>query len=203
MRLSPAPKPRLDPNSPSPHPSSSRSPVRGSARGLSPAKDLRKPSLTANILNDVNDAANAGILKKTISFPLKPRQQKAAETERPKSQPKPEGAESEGQVEETIGATTNDDTSDAKEEAANGTPATTRAAKVRAQTNGHTAMDSGIAVIEEEVAKKEDADAAETEIREATLSHVLTNVVILQEFVLELIAILQVRASLFQEVRFV
>ncbi|KAL1626331.1 hypothetical protein SLS56_006915 [Neofusicoccum ribis] len=205
VRLSPAPKPRLDPNSPSPHPSSSRSPVRGSARGLSPAKDLRKPSLTANVLNDVNDAANAGILKKTISFPLKPRQQKAAEPERPKSQPKPEGAGSEGQVEEeTIGATTNDDTSDAKEEAANGTPATTRTAKVRAQTNGHTAMDSGIAVVEEEeVAKKEDADAAETEIREATLSHVLTNVVILQEFVLELIAILQVRASLFQEVRFV
>ncbi|KAF2144316.1 uncharacterized protein K452DRAFT_296513 [Aplosporella prunicola CBS 121167] len=38
--------------------------------------------------------------------------------------------------------------------------------------------------------------------REATLSHILTNVIILQEFVLELVALLQVRASLFQEVRF-
>ena len=39
--------------------------------------------------------------------------------------------------------------------------------------------------------------------REVTLSHLLTNVVILQEFMLELVAIVQVRASLFKEVRFV
>ena len=38
--------------------------------------------------------------------------------------------------------------------------------------------------------------------REVTLSHVLTNVIILQEFVLELAAIVQVRASLFGEVSF-
>lgn len=39
--------------------------------------------------------------------------------------------------------------------------------------------------------------------KELSLSHVLTNVIILQEFVLELAAIVQVRASLFGEVKFV
>jgi len=38
--------------------------------------------------------------------------------------------------------------------------------------------------------------------REASLSHVLTNAVILQEFILELVAIVQVRASMFGEVKF-
>ena len=38
--------------------------------------------------------------------------------------------------------------------------------------------------------------------REVTLSHLLTNIIILQEFVLELAAIVQVRASLFGEIRF-
>jgi hypothetical protein len=42
----------------------------------------------------------------------------------------------------------------------------------------------------------------EDDIREASLSHIITNVVILQEFVLELVALLQVRASLFSEVKF-
>ena len=41
------------------------------------------------------------------------------------------------------------------------------------------------------------------ETREVTLSHILTNVIILQEFILELAAIVQVRASLFGEVKFV
>lgn len=41
------------------------------------------------------------------------------------------------------------------------------------------------------------------EAREATLGHILTNAVILQEFVLEITAILQVRASMFDEVAFV
>jgi hypothetical protein len=40
------------------------------------------------------------------------------------------------------------------------------------------------------------------DISEATLGHIITNVVILQEFVLELVALMQVRASLFSEVRF-
>jgi len=39
-------------------------------------------------------------------------------------------------------------------------------------------------------------------IREVTLSHLLTNVIILQEFMLELVAIIQVRASLFREIKF-
>ena len=41
------------------------------------------------------------------------------------------------------------------------------------------------------------------ETREVTLSHILTNVIVLQEFILELAAIVQVRASLFGEVKFV
>jgi len=41
------------------------------------------------------------------------------------------------------------------------------------------------------------------EPKEISLSHLLTNVIILQEFMLELAAIVQVRASLFDEVAFV
>jgi hypothetical protein len=50
----------------------------------------------------------------------------------------------------------------------------------------------------------DDATAVEEEddVREASLLHVITNVVILQNFVLELVALMQVRASLFNEVRF-
>jgi len=45
-------------------------------------------------------------------------------------------------------------------------------------------------------------EAKKDDIREASLLHIITNVVILQEFVLELVALIQVRASLFSEVRF-
>ena len=41
------------------------------------------------------------------------------------------------------------------------------------------------------------------DVREASLLHIITNVVVLQEFVLELVALMQVRASLFDEVRHV
>lgn len=44
--------------------------------------------------------------------------------------------------------------------------------------------------------------STETAAREITLGHLLTNVIILQEFILELAAIVEVRASLFGEVRF-
>jgi hypothetical protein len=47
----------------------------------------------------------------------------------------------------------------------------------------------------------DDADGQDG-VREASLGHVLTNVVILQEFILEMVAIVQVRASMFGEVRF-
>jgi hypothetical protein len=47
------------------------------------------------------------------------------------------------------------------------------------------------------------AEEEEDDVREASLLHVITNVVILQNFVLELVALMQVRASLFNEVRFV
>lgn len=47
------------------------------------------------------------------------------------------------------------------------------------------------------------AEAEEQDdIREASLLHIMTNVVILQEFVLELVALMQIRASLFNEVKF-
>ncbi|KAF2248406.1 hypothetical protein BU26DRAFT_333502 [Trematosphaeria pertusa] len=57
---------------------------------------------------------------------------------------------------------------------------------------------------------REDDDAttgAESEkekddVREASLLHIITNVIILQEFVLELVALMQVRASLFSEIKF-
>jgi hypothetical protein len=52
---------------------------------------------------------------------------------------------------------------------------------------------------------KAEADVAEDEQEitlDASLSHVLTNAVILQEFILQIVAIMQIRASLFDEVRF-
>jgi hypothetical protein len=45
-------------------------------------------------------------------------------------------------------------------------------------------------------------EAGEDDFKDASLGHILTNILILQEFVLELAALLQVRASLFGEVRF-
>lgn len=42
----------------------------------------------------------------------------------------------------------------------------------------------------------------ETAVKEITLGHLLTNVIVLQEFILELAAIVEVRASLFGEVKF-
>ncbi|KAH8724293.1 Retinoic acid induced 16-like protein-domain-containing protein [Phaeosphaeriaceae sp. PMI808] len=47
-----------------------------------------------------------------------------------------------------------------------------------------------------------EAEEEQDDIREASLLHIITNVVILQEFVLELVALMQVRASLFGEVKF-
>lgn len=47
-----------------------------------------------------------------------------------------------------------------------------------------------------------DPDEDQDDIREASLLHIITNVVVLQEFVLELVALMQVRASLFSEVKF-
>jgi hypothetical protein len=47
-----------------------------------------------------------------------------------------------------------------------------------------------------------DEEGEQDDIREASLLHVITNVVILQEFVLELVALIQIRASLFNEVKY-
>jgi len=50
-------------------------------------------------------------------------------------------------------------------------------------------------------AENED-EGEQDDVREASLLHIVTNVVILQNFVLELVALMQVRASLFNEVKF-
>lgn len=47
-----------------------------------------------------------------------------------------------------------------------------------------------------------ETDRVREEVREASLLHIITNVVVLQEFVLELVALMQVRASLFNEIKF-
>lgn len=67
-----------------------------------------------------------------------------------------------------------------------------------ADTNGHAQVNETDPSDGEE---GKEADGSQR--RSATLGHVLTNAVILQEFVLEVTAIIQVRASLFGEVAFV
>ncbi|KAF2751129.1 hypothetical protein M011DRAFT_463880 [Sporormia fimetaria CBS 119925] len=54
---------------------------------------------------------------------------------------------------------------------------------------------------DEEVEEGVEGEGGE-DVREASVGHIVTNVVILQEFVLELVALMQIRASLFAEVRF-
>lgn len=59
---------------------------------------------------------------------------------------------------------------------------------------------------QEQQASQEAAEAADKEEEEATkasVSHVLTNVIILQSFLFELASLVQVRAGVFEEVRFV
>ncbi|KAL8855016.1 MAG: hypothetical protein Q9221_000212 [Calogaya cf. arnoldii] len=76
--------------------------------------------------------------------------------------------------------------------------------KIRLRTNaGHgrylrESIDSETGSIRSESTGAE-PDAAE-EMREISLSHLLTNVIILQEFILELAAMMQIRANLFGEV---
>ena len=54
----------------------------------------------------------------------------------------------------------------------------------------------------DDVSAAGEAEAEQDDVREASLMHIITNVVILQDFVLELVALMQVRASLFNEVKF-
>lgn len=55
---------------------------------------------------------------------------------------------------------------------------------------------------EEEETTSEPESSISADDKTATVSHVLTNVIILQNFILELASLVQVRASLFDEVRF-
>lgn len=50
---------------------------------------------------------------------------------------------------------------------------------------------------------EENDEIEEAEERLVSVSHVLTNILVLQEFLLELAALVQVRAGLFGEIRFV
>ena len=50
--------------------------------------------------------------------------------------------------------------------------------------------------------RSDTAEAEAPDVTEVSLSHLLTNVIILQEFILELAALVQVRASLFGEIRY-
>ncbi|KAK3402446.1 Retinoic acid induced 16-like protein-domain-containing protein [Sordaria brevicollis] len=52
-------------------------------------------------------------------------------------------------------------------------------------------------------AQQQAEEAEEEEARKASVSHVLTNVIILQSFLFELASLVQVRAGVFEEVRFV
>jgi len=53
-----------------------------------------------------------------------------------------------------------------------------------------------------DVVTNSEDDVAGRELKTVSLSHVLTNVVVLQNFMVELVALMQLRASLFEEVRF-
>ena len=64
--------------------------------------------------------------------------------------------------------------------------------------------EEGTDVLETENGNAEDTeDKKKEEQKLVSVSHVLTNVIVLQEFLLELAALVQVRAGLFEEVKFV
>lgn len=69
-------------------------------------------------------------------------------------------------------------------------------AESTARSGGERAEDTSPEGIEHNEGKDEEDDTDAGEYREASLTHVLTNAVILQEFVLELAAIIHVRAGL-------
>lgn len=82
-----------------------------------------------------------------------------------------------------------------------GSPSTEQSndgASERRQTTGKDGIEEESLSGETEVEGKEEAEQ-----NLVTVSHVLTNVIVLQEFLLELAALVQVRAGLFGEVRFV
>lgn len=60
-----------------------------------------------------------------------------------------------------------------------------------------------IAADEDEYAEPEETEAAPVDDSTVTVSHVLTNVIIFQSFMMEVASLLQVRAGLFDEVRYV
>ncbi|KAH8803188.1 Retinoic acid induced 16-like protein-domain-containing protein [Xylogone sp. PMI_703] len=70
-----------------------------------------------------------------------------------------------------------------------------------ADNSAQEAAETGPTPASEET--KEEKEVAEAEKKLVSVSHVLTNVVILQEFLLELAALVQVRAGLLGEVKFV
>lgn len=78
---------------------------------------------------------------------------------------------------------------------------------LKATSEASSTEESGAGVDESTLAEEKENDEAEDEKEEerkmVSVNHVLTNVIILQEFLLELAALVQVRAGLFGEVRYV
>lgn len=77
--------------------------------------------------------------------------------------------------------------------------------KVRLKINRQSEADVSDLRSETSSLKSEEVAGGEGKevYKEVSLSHILTNVIVLHEFVMELVAMVQVRASLFGEVKFV
>lgn len=69
--------------------------------------------------------------------------------------------------------------------------------------DGEVKEEGGDEELKDPSVEAEEVDAEEKEDKKVSVSHILTNVIVLQEFLLELAALVQVRAGLFGEVKFV
>lgn len=74
--------------------------------------------------------------------------------------------------------------------------------QVRFVVPNSSATDRALEYTPESLALSQNEDTDDVDTREATLSHVVTNIVILQHFILELAAVLRTRALVFEEVVF-
>ncbi|EGO61686.1 hypothetical protein NEUTE1DRAFT_77820 [Neurospora tetrasperma FGSC 2508] len=93
----------------------------------------------------------------------------------------------------------NDETTDSEGQ----NPATATADGQNPDQQPKTAEDQQEQQASQEAAEAADKEEEEEEATKASVSHVLTNVIILQSFLFELASLVQVRAGVFEEVRFV
>ncbi|KAK7548070.1 Retinoic acid induced 16-like protein-domain-containing protein [Phyllosticta citricarpa] len=195
--LEPAPSSKKTSSSSSMSPDASRgaSPNPGGSRTV---PHIRAPSL-GTILKQV--PMDAEVLKRPVKFPAKakPRPKKPGRSAEP-GEPKIQ-EEREEEAEAEAEADQNDNASAAGAGKSVDAAAAAAAAAEPPKPNKTEGDVEGDNDNTEET--KQGPEEEEEIVKEVSLGHVLTNVVILQQFVLELVAILQVRASLFQEVKFV